>query len=119
MLNPPHSRTLLKKRLALPQPLLPGPVISGLTASQGFVFSVFPVPALGGPGAAFYKALRQERKAITDQSVTGVADLTVDSISRRVLQANVKSNAAPNLSLLAVQLILTFAKVAAEKECER
>jgi hypothetical protein len=90
-----------------------------LTAPQGFVFSLFPVPALGDPGAAFCEALRQERKAITDQSVTGVADLTFDSMSRRVLQANVKSKATPNLNLLAVQLILTFAKVAAEKECER
>jgi hypothetical protein len=97
----------------LPAASRAGPAISGLTAPQGFVFSVFPVPALGGPGAAFAsfcEALRQERKAITDQSVTGVADLTFDSMSRRVLQANVKSKAAPNLSLLAVQLIADVRK---------
>jgi hypothetical protein len=51
------SERVLKKRLALP-PLAPSPAISGLTAPQGFVFSVFPVPALGGPGAAFHGFLR-------------------------------------------------------------
>jgi hypothetical protein len=42
----------------LPAASRAGPAISGLTAPQGFVFSVFPVPALGGPGAAFRKLLR-------------------------------------------------------------
>jgi hypothetical protein len=71
------------------------------------------------PFTGFCEALRQEQKAITDQSVTGVADLTLDLMSRRVLQANVKSNATSNLNLLAVQLVLTFAKLAAAKECQR
>ena len=68
------SELVLKKRLAVPPPLAPTPAISGLTAPQGFVFSLFPVPALGGPGVAFRRlceALRRGRKAITDQSVAG------------------------------------------------
>src|SRR5271163_712320 len=52
------SELVLKKRLAVPPPLAPTPAISGLTAPQGFVFSLFPVPALGGPDAAFRELLR-------------------------------------------------------------